>query len=456
MVAIVTDSLKQQFAKYLFDEINNSLDSSEFFIGIGKADAYDSADVVVTPTRTLEEEREARNNLQSIKKVTAQSFVIPRSNWTAGGIYSAWRDDYIGIPTNKYYILTEDNEVYICLQQGKNAAGQANTSIVKPSYIDAGVQQHQAFRTSDGYIWKLCYGISAARANSFLSSTYMPVQDIVIDSAGANAFELQQLDIQNTAKKGQIIGFDIVNAGTGYTTAPTITIVGDGSGASAVASVSGGAIVKVEMSNESAGLGSGYNFARANLSAGNAVIRPIIGPIDGFGTSAISDLKSSSIMLNVKPDGNEGGEFNTSNDFRQIVLYKDIEHSDSASEGGRYKGNVSKASRYLTIVGNIATSGFVVDEIISGVTSGTTAYVDELDSGAGNRIWFHQNSNNKAGKFTNGETITGSQTGSATVNEGDKYSLVDPHTGKLLYIENRARVIRSAVQTEDIKVIVTV
>lgn len=456
MVAIVTDSLKQQFAKYIYDEINNSLDSSEFFIGIGKADAYDSSDAVLTPVRTLEEEREARNNVQSIKKVTGQSFVIPRSNWTAGGIYSSWRDDYVGIPTNKYYVLTEDNEVYMCLQQGKNAAGQANTSIIKPSYIDAGVDQTHAFRTSDGYIWKLCYAISAAKANSFLSSTYMPVQDIEVDSAGANTFELQQLNIQNTVKKGQIVGFDIVTGGTGYTTAPTITIVGDGSGASATASISGGAIVKVEMLNESAGLGSGYNFARGDLSAGNAVIRPIIGPMDGFGKSAISDLKSSSVMVNVKPDGNEGGTFNTSNDFRQILLFKDLEYSDSALDGGRYKGNVSRAQRYVTITSTIAASGFTVDETMTGVTSGSTAFVDELDSASGNRIWFHQNSNNDAGKFIDGETISGSQTGSATVDSGDKYSLVDAHTGKLLYIENRARVIRSAVQTEDIKVIVTV
>lgn len=456
MVAIVTDSLKQQFAKYLFDEVSSTSDSNEFFIGIGKSDTYDSSDTVITPVRTLEEEREARNNLQSVKKVTAQSFVIPRSNWTAGGIYSSWRDDYVGIPTNSYYVLTEDNEVYICIQQGKNAAGQANTSLVKPNYIDAGVQQHEAFRTSDGYVWKLAYGISAARANSFLSSTFMPVQDVTVDSGSANAFELQQLNIQNTAKKGQIVGFDIVSGGTGYTSAPTVTITGDGSGASATAYVSGGAIVKVEMANESAGLGSGYTFARATLSAGNATIRPIIGPYNGFGKSAISDLKASSVMFNIKPDGAEGGTFNTTNDFRQILLFKNLEHSDSSVEGGRYVGNVDRAQRYLTINGTIAASGFVVDELMTGGTSGATAYVDELDSSTGNRIWFHQNSKTKAGKFSDGETITGSQTGSATVDSGDKYSIVDAHTGDLLYIENRARVIRSTVQTEDIKVIVTV
>ena len=85
-----------------------------------------------------------------------------------------------------------------------------------------------------------------------------------------------------------------------------------------------------------------------------------------------------------------------------------------------------------------------------------TAFVDELDSNSGNKIFFHQNGNNIAGDFTDGETITGSLSGSATVDSADKHSAVDNHSGELLYIENRARVIRSSSQTEDIKVIITV
>lgn len=457
MVAIATDPLKQKIADLLFQEASNSTDSNEYFIGIGKADAYDSSDAVSTPVRTLEEEREARNNLQSIKKVTGQSFVIPRYNWTSGTIYSAWQDNTVGLPTNSFYVMTEDNEVYVCLQQGKDASGAANTSIVKPSYQDAGVNQVRAFKTSDGYVWKLLYAISASRANTFLSSTYVPCQLVDVDSAAANAFELQQLNVRNTATKGPILGVEIVNGGTGYTSAPTITFKGNGSGASATATVSGGTIVKVEMANESGGLGSGYDYASAIVSTGNASLRPIIGPKEGIGFNPIEDLKSSSIMFNIKPSGNENDTFNITNDFRQITLFRNIEMSDSAGgDGPRFVGNSSKANRLLTISGSVATAGFIVDELMTGGTSGVTAYVDELDSSTGNRIWFHQNSNTIAGDFTDGETITGSGSGSATVDSGDKYSMVDPHSGELLYIENRARVIRSSAQTEDIKVIITV
>jgi hypothetical protein len=455
MVAIATNSLKQKFADLLFKEVIDTTDNNEIYIGIGKADAYDSSDTVITPLQTLEEEREARSNLQSVKKVTGTSFVIPRNNWTSGTIYAAWRDDTIGYPSNAYYTLTEDQEIYICLQQGKDATGTANPSIVKPSFTDAGVNQVQAFKTSDGYVWKLMYAISASRASTFLSSSFIPVQDITIDSSAANAFELQQLNIQNTPRAGAILGFDITNGGSGYVSAPSITIKGNGTGATATATISGGTIVKVEMDNESGGLGSGYDFASASVT-GNASLRPIIAPASGIGNSSIKDLKSSSVMFNIKPNGSEGDTFNITNDFRQILLLQNIDLTDSASPGPRFTNNSAKAGRFMTITSTISAAAFAVDEVITGGTSGVTAFIDELDSANGDKIFFHQNSNSIAGEFSDGETITGSGSGSATIDSGNKYSLVDAYSGDVLYIENRARVIRSSAQTEDIKVIITV
>lgn len=456
MVAIVTDPLRLKFADLLLTEVSSTSDNNEYYIGIGKADTYDSSDTVATPVRTLEEEREARNNILSVKKVTGTSFVIPRYNWSSGAIYSGLQDDFVGIPSNSYYVMTEDNEVYICLQQSKNASGQANTSTVKPSYTDAGVNQDQAFETSDGYRWKLMFALSAARANTFLSSGFIPVEKVTVDSASANAFELQQIRVQQAAVGGQILGVEIVNGGTGYSSAPTITFKGNGSSAAATATISGGAIVKIEMNNESAALGSGYDYASATVT-GNASLRPIIGPSAGVGADARADLKSSSLMFNIKTEGTVNDTFTADNDFRQILLLRNLEEIDSASAGPLYRGASSRAGRFLTISGTIGAnaSGYAVDQKMTGGTSGVTAFIDELDSSGGNKIFFHQNSNTIAGNFTDGETIT-TTGGSVTVDSGNKHSLVDNHTGDLLYIENRARVVRSSAQTEDIKVIITV
>ena len=459
MVAIVTDALKHKIANDIFTEVTSSTDSNEFYIGIGKTDTYDSSDTIATPLRHQFEDRIARGNLESIKKISATSFVATRNNWSSGTTYSAWNDRQVGYPTNPYYVLTEDNEVYICIQQSKSSTGAANPSTVKPSYTTAGVNAYEAFETSDGYRWKYLYAISAGDATNFLTAGFIPTQRVLVDSGSATAFQLIQLDVQNYSIGGQIVGAQIVGGGSGYTSAPTLTFTGNGSGAAATATISGGRIVKVEMDNESAGMGSGYDYASIAISGGGgsgASLRPIIGPREGFGYDARQDLKSSSIMSNIKADGTETGTFNITNDFRQILLFKNLDYTDSASPGGRYSGVSTKANRQLTVTTDITTTGFQVDEIITGGTSGVTAFIDEVDSGGGNIIRFHQNEKTVNGNFQDAEALTGNLGGTGTIDSGNLFSPVDIYSGDLLYIENRARIIRSSSQTEDIKVILTV
>jgi len=455
MSAIVTDPLKRKLAQDLLTEVQLSGDSNEFYIGIGKTDTYDSADTTAIPIRHTFEERVGRGNLESVKKVTASSMVITRNNWSSGTIYSAWNDKQEGYPTNPYYVLTEDNEVYICLQQSRSSTGSANPSTVKPSFSGASVNQVQAFETSDGYRWKLLYSIGAGDATNFLTAGLQPVTVITKDSSSCSTTELQQLNIQNTSTPGQILGVEVVNGGDGYSSAPTLTFRGNGASAAATATINGGAIVKVEMNNESSGLGSGYDYASVSFT-GNATLRPIIGPRDGIGKDARADLKGSSVMLNIKPDGSETGTFNITNDFRQISLFRNLDLTDSSSAGGRFSGVSAKANRNMTLTQNITTTGFAVDEVITGGTSGATAIIDEVDSGSGKIIRFHQNEKTRNGNFTDGEALSGSLGASGTIDSGNLFGTIDIYSGDLLYIENRARIVRSSAQTEDIKVILTV
>lgn len=458
MAAIVTDNLRKNLADYFLEKVNNALDSNEYYIGIGKGDQYNETDTVITPNRSLREEREARNNLQSVKKITAASFVIPRYNWISGTIYTGFNDASVGIPANTYYVLTESNEVYLCIQQGKNAAGTPNTSTIKPSYTDAGVAQYEAFETADGYRWKFMYALSATRAADFLSAGYMPVQKVDWnapgDSGDLNTFELQQLDIQRRAKPGQILGATVVNGGSGYTSAPTITFKGNGTGAQATATISGGSIVKIEMNNESAALGQGYDYASAVITGGGgagASVRPIIGPVDGIGADPRDDMKATAIMLNIKPNGAEGGDFIVDNDFRQILVMRNMLQWDSAE---RFTATSGRALRYMTMASG--TSSFTADKLIRGASSNTAAYIDEVDT-LNNILYFHQNENSGFGVFIDGELVEESDgSGTGTSDSADLHSIVDAHSGEMLYIENRARVIRDAAQQEDIKVIITV
>lgn len=94
----------------------------------------------------------------------------------------------------------------------------------------------------------------------------------VFDSAGiARQVFIEETPVINTG----IDSIKILSAGINYTSAPTVTIIGDGSGAVAKAEVVGGRISKITITNA----GSNYSSAVAELSGGGgsgASVVPIL------------------------------------------------------------------------------------------------------------------------------------------------------------------------------------
>jgi hypothetical protein len=65
-----------------------------------------------------------------------------------------------------------------------------------------------------------------------------------------------------------------VNGGVNYTTVPTVTIVGDGTGATGIAKIYGGRVTSIEMTNR------GSNYTRASVSiSGETGIGVVVEPI---------------------------------------------------------------------------------------------------------------------------------------------------------------------------------
>ena len=451
MTAIVTDNLRKNLSDLFLAEVNNASDSHQFYIGIGKSDVWNATDTLVDPTRTDKEERDHRHNLQSVKKVESASLVVPRENWSSGREYSAWSDAAVGIPTNNYYVMTDVNEVFICLKAAKNASGVVQNSLNKPA-VPAGKNIAEPFELADGYVWKFLYAISAGKANSFLSAGFIPVQNI--PGAAGNAFETDQKSVQDSAIGGQIIGIEIESNGEGYgSSTPTITIRGNGTAAAATATLLSGQVVKVEMNNESAGLGSGYDYAEVIFSGSPtkpAKARAVIGPREGLGLDARNDLKAGSVMLNIKPDGTVSDTFIVNNSFRQISLFRNIQEKDSAASGKIFEGTSSRTLRYMKSAD--AANLTIGREITDTSTPPIKAYIDDIQD---SDIYYHQNDSSGFGVFANSATISDG-INSITVDSASVLSLVNPYSGDIIYMENRAKILRDAAQQEDIKVILTV
>lgn len=454
MPAVGTQSIRKIMADLLVKKVNEGLVDEQYFIGVGKSDEYNATDTPTTPLSNVREEMIARSNLQAVKKVTDCSFVVRRFNWSSGAIYSAWSDTFVEMPLSQpAYVFTETNDVYVCLQQGKNALGQVNTSTVQPDYNIAGVGETKAFRTSDGYVWKFLFSVTASDSFKYLSANFLPIKTIEDSNGIANTFDQQQFNIQQTAIPGQILGVRVLNPGSGFTSTPTVVIEGDGANASATATIVGGSIAKIEMNNESAAMGSGYSFGSINFVGGggvDAVAQPIVSPPKGIGANALDDLQSSSVMFTIKPDGAEGGAWLTTNDFRQITLFKNLLEYDSVGIVGN---TAASALRYMIMTQSAEANGFLTDIIIQGRSSGARAFVDLVDT---NRIYYHQNDTTGFAAFQTGEfvdEVNGDAEGQ--ISSPLEFSQVDPRTGDCLFIENRGNVVRAETQQEDIKVIIT-
>jgi len=456
MTATITDVFKKQIMQDLFDDVSDS--SQRYYIGIGRSEVWDDSDIAPTPINNERDVRNARLTLQSIKSAEDVSFVIPRNSWTSGTIYSAWDDNQTGYPSAKYYVITEDNQVYVCLQRSVDGTGATVTSTVKPTGVTT-----NAFTTSDGYTWKFLYTIPAANASKYLSSNYMPVRLMGTTDSNSSTIDIEQKTIQNAAVAGQISSIAIMTGGAGYTSVPSVSIVGNGDSAQATATISSGAVVKIEIDNDSAAMGTAYDYADVVLSGGGftttATARAVLSPGTGFGADPRDDLKSTGLMFNTKPDGEESGDFIIGQDFRQIVLMKNptVPSTDSA-----FSASTGLVLRSLTL-GTINTA-FTPDKTIVGGSSGATAIVDKYDA-SNSKVYYHQSEDTGFTAFTEGEALTennGSGDGildSAGVDSDSRafnYGEVNSLSGDVLYIDNRAAVDRSTEQTEDLKIIIQI
>lgn len=345
--------------------------------------------------------------------------VIERYNWTSGTVFDQYDDTDTNLLDDDFYVVTDDFNVYKCLF---NNGGAQSTD--KPTGTTT-----TAFTASDGYIWKYMFTITTSDALKFLTNDYMSVRT---NSTVASAAVDGGLDV-----------ILVTAGGSGYSSNPTVTITGDGTGATAnaTANVTSGQVSSIEVT----AAGSGYTFATATLSGGggsNATARVIIPPKGGHGNNAIEELGGKFIMLNVRLDGSEANTISTANDFRKIALVRDPFEFGTTN---RALATNYRQTYRITVNPN---TNFIVDETVT--VGSNTASVIEWDS-VNNYLYVNAQ---LPQPFANSETIIGgtsAATGTITAIQNPGLAL---YSGDVLYIENRSPISRAADQIEDVKLVI--
>jgi hypothetical protein len=466
MAAIITTKFRIHNAQS-FKEGFNEAAATNIYLGIGRPQSWANDNAPDTPTDTVGDELYYWDDMIALKRVQPSdvSLAIVRRNWTSAKYYDTYRHDYNGAtegvnindgsvttpPTladANYYVITDEYNVYKCINNRKNGVVVQSTS--KPT----GTSPNVSVALADGYVWKYMFTVSPADVLKFVSTDFIPVKTLTTDPTVTDAYYTQWLS-QDAAIDGAIDQIIVNDQGTLYTTAPTVQIVGDGTGATATATIDAGTgkVTAINMTTK----GVGYTFATVTLTGGTTGVAAtgsaIIGPKGGHGKDPVEELGGFYVMMNVRLEYDDGaGDFPVDNDYRRIMLVRDPFNFNTSVVSTQ---TTMRAMRQITVTGVSGT--FVPDEIITGATSNAAGRIVRTWSESGtNYITFVQTRvENTEGKlFQSGEGIVGgTSTATATISAISNPE-VQADSGDVLYVENRRAINRALDQIEDIKIIV--
>jgi hypothetical protein len=451
MNSIVTDKFKQDLLLSLANQVKTDY-NNPYYIAVGRSEQWNVLDSAEAPVETILTENEFRKSMQSVIRVNAASLVVKKYSWTSR-IYAQYDDtksisDY-ETDGKPFYVINEDYGVYICLRTGRDDSGNEVASTVQPVFAN-----NDPFELSDGYVWKFLYTVSHLRSTLYMSKYYMPVQTIDAVDSNSIGIDLKQYEIQNAARPLMITSFVVDSGGLDYSN-PQLKLNGSVASPSFVDFTldSSGVIKKIEYTPDSSTLSYVSDLKGAlceiiDSTGTGCSFRPILSSNRGIGANAIQDLRSGSLMFNAKIAG-DNEDFILLQDYRQIAIMRGIK--DSAN-GTLFNDLNAKTLISMTLASSSVS--MTKDRVIEGAVSGARAIVDDV-SNDDLTVWYHQNDSTGYISFTDGENVTEvNGFGAGIIQTAYVPPEVDPWSGDVLYIHNRAPVERVANQTEDIKIVI--
>lgn len=319
-------NLKSESAKALYNYVRTNHDNMYF--GFSKNTKWDATDTIPHLLENKNYKADILKNLLLLYKFdrNALSMCFTRVNWVKNTVLTQYNSDDTSL---KCYVITKDYAVYKCLSNGNGSQ-----SLYEPNHITFNAKDY-----ADGYRWKYLYTLSTLEKKAFLSTTKVPISiDPPVNS-------IQHLTEFN-AVPGTVETFDILNGGSDYTAAASITINGDGTGARAKLFIQNGQVKGVTVVSP----GMNYTWATATISSPGieANIKVHVSPLGGHGSNIFEELNASSLMLNSKRlNGSADVDFlPTTFDYRQVSLLSNIQGNKKELISMCYKVQVEDSYMY--------------------------------------------------------------------------------------------------------------
>jgi hypothetical protein len=395
-------------------------------------------------------------NMFVIKKISSNEIapIVERIDWTSGVTYNYYNDKLDMFEEGsdvklirKFYVKNKYDQVFKCIWNAQTSTyPNGKPSTVEP-LVDFGMTITDVIILSDGYKWKYLYTIDATEKFKYFDKNYIPVPlPSFKTDLGSNIY-----------KAGTISAINVTNEGSGYTndsigdSTTTVTITGDGTGATAKAIVASNKISDVIVTNG----GSGYTYATATITAkspavgSGATANTSISPIGGNNWDLIKELGSSRVMITGTISDTESGTIPDDIDFRQIGLIA----NPSLKDGGYANSTIYSMNNNL-IVG--AGSGTFTDD--ETVYQSATGLIEDATFTATVLTFDAFNNNlyiiNTVGTLQEGLNIKGSSSSTSRLVLNSTNSEIELFSGQVLYVENRKPIQRTAGGVEQFRLVI--
>lgn len=400
-----------------------SLNTSNYYFGLGRvspwAETYESPSASdISPPTAVDTQSHSNfiwRNAIGLKKMSTNDamLAIARYDWQVNTLYVQYDSNDADLVDKQFYVMTSTFDVFKCIYNNNGANSTIEPTIANPT-------------PADGYIWRFMYSVPIADQSQFLMADYIPITNTPA-----------------TPVVGEIVTVKVTDGGSGYTAPPVVTIYGNGTGATATATLDGDSVDEIIITNA----GSGYSYAIIDIvgDGTGAEATPNYAPNGGHGSNPIYELFAKFMILSVSIIDDEDGAFITNNDFRQAFIVK-----DPYLYGTTNVATIATSNQTTRVILNNPTTSFTQDQLVD---------IKDGASTVGTAVVAYNDTANNTLYLTN--VLSPQIVDTYTINNGTDFVISDdsvsnpaiqPYSGTVLFVLNRTNVNRNSGQTETFRI----
>ena len=174
------NTFKNSFARELMKDFETK-SVNQYYLYFGKSDAWSDENSPDAVTDSVASSFSAYRNAVAFKRIDRVDgfHIITRYDWVSGTVYDQY-DDTADMSTKKYYVMTDEYNLYKCISNSNSVKSTTKPTHTEPEIKVVG---------GDGYKWKFLGKVTES-ARKFLTDEYIPIEYVVNAQEDENSTQL--------------------------------------------------------------------------------------------------------------------------------------------------------------------------------------------------------------------------------------------------------------------------